>query len=115
MESQTVRKSSQHKSIISQKRKVAENDSQDQDQSLALLLTHAELFPPHQYSIENYYIIIIIIFFFLIFMQMEKPNFFVLKFIRQHRQPPNPDGGWILQNQVRQTRSLGVQLVLSSD
>lgn len=76
MGSQTVRKCSQPKSVISQKRKVAENDSQDQDQSLDPLLTHAEFFPAHQYSIENYYNINII-FFFLIFMQMEKPNPFV--------------------------------------
>lgn len=78
MESQTVKKCSQPKSIISQKRKVVENDLQDQDQSLDPLLTHAEFVPAHQYSIENYYSInIIFIFFFLIFMQIEKPNSFV--------------------------------------
>ena len=37
----------------------AENDSQDPDQSLDPLLTHAVLFPPHplSYSTEAYYFI----------------------------------------------------------
>lgn len=77
---------------------------------------NAELFPPHQYSIANYYIInIIIIFFLLIFMQMEKPNSFVPNAQGSTDNPQTQMEAGFLQNQVRQTRSLGVQLVLSSD